>query len=92
MLPPDVVKEWAKVHKQAPEILLQEIANDARHLRRMAWARLISAVTLFGGSMALSAFFVASDAAVGGAISAGGGTISVVTILLTGKPPALRRR
>jgi hypothetical protein len=90
-LPSDAVKEWAAVDPSAPSVLLKEIADDARHIRRIAWARLISAVLLFAGSMALSTYLILTGAALGGAVSAGGGTITVVTILLTGRPPSVRR-
>jgi hypothetical protein len=81
------------VDPEAPGILLEQIKLDARHLRQMAWARLICAVALFGGSLGLSAYFVAVEAAGWGAVSAaGGGTVTVVAMLLTGRPPALRSK
>jgi hypothetical protein len=92
LLPPGTIAEWKRVDPNAPAVLLQQIADDARHMRRMAWARLISAVTLFAASLGVSAYFVHSGAALGGVASAGTGTITVVTILLTGRPPVPRRR
>jgi hypothetical protein len=92
LLPPGTIAEWKKVDPAAPAVLLQQITEDAKHMRRMAWARLVSAVLLFAGSSGLSAYFVYSGTAVGGAVSAGAGTITVVTILLTGRPPAPRRK
>jgi hypothetical protein len=92
LLPPGALAEWKEADENAPAILLQQITQDAKHVRQMAWARLISAVLLFAGSLALSAYFVHSQAITGGAVSAGAGTITVVTILLTGKPPVPRRR
>ncbi|MEV4352144.1 hypothetical protein AB0J83_47425 [Actinoplanes sp. NPDC049596] len=81
LLPPGTIAEWKRVDPNAPAVLLQQITEDARHMRRMAWARLISAVTLFAGSLGVSALFVHTGAAAGGAVSAGAGTITVVTIL-----------
>jgi len=92
LLPSSIVKEWAELDPQAPSVLLQEITRDARHLRRMAWARLLSAVTVFGSSLGISAYFAAAQGTPWSAASAGAGTLVVATILLTGRPPALRRR
>jgi hypothetical protein len=92
LLPPEAVAAWKKVHPEAPAMLLQQIVEDAKFVRRMAWARLIAAVLLFAGSLLLSAYFLSLDAAVGGTISAGAGTITIVTILLTGRPPAPKRK
>jgi len=92
LLPPGILAEWKKADPEAPKVLLQEIADDARFMRKMAWARLLFAVFLFAGSLALSAYFISADAVGAGAISVGAGTITVVTILLTGKPPGLAGR
>jgi hypothetical protein len=92
LLPPGVLAEWKKADPEAPKVLLREVAADAKFLRRMAWARLISAVLLFAGSLALSAYFVHQQAIIGGTITAGAGTMTVVTILLTGRPPVPRRK
>src|SRR5687768_3084443 len=93
LLPAKVVKEWAEIHHDAPMILLNEIASDARHMRRIAWVRLGAACVLWAGSMVLSVFLVQAASPTGGAISTGGGTLTVATILLTGRrPPSLRRR
>ncbi|MEU4426620.1 hypothetical protein AB0F81_38865 [Actinoplanes sp. NPDC024001] len=92
LLPPGAVAEWKKVDENAPAILLEQIAKDAVHVRRMAWARLILAVLLFAGSLALSTYLIHSQQILGGVVSAGAGTMTVVTILLTGKPPVPRRK
>ena len=93
LLPTEAIKAWAEISKDAPDILLQEITNDARHLRRMAWARLVAAFVLFGTSLAVSAYFLANGAGPWQAATVGGGaTITVVTLLLTGRPPGPKRR
>ena len=91
LLPPEAVAAWKKVHPDAPAMLLQQIVEDAKFVRRMAWARLVAAVVLFGGSLSLSAYFLSLNAVGGGSISAGAGTITIVTILLTGRPPTPKR-
>jgi len=83
---------WREIDDQAPRILLDEIVRDARHIRLMAWARLASALVLMGASLALSAYFVNNGSIVGGGVSVTGGTLTVVTLLLTGRPPALRQK
>jgi hypothetical protein len=91
LLPSSVLKEWAEIVPGAPAVIIQEVINDARHLRRIAWFRLVSAVILFAGSLGVSILCVTTGAAPwGAAASAGAGTVTVVTMLLTGKPPALR--
>lgn len=90
--PPEVVAAWKKVDPAAAKVLLDQIVEDAKFMRRMAWARLVCAVLLFAGSLALSAYFLLMNAIGGGAVSAGAGTVTVVTILLTGRPPVPKRR
>ena len=86
------LKELMELGPGAKKVLLEQIAEDARFVRRMAWARLFAAIGLFLASLALSAFFVSAGAVTGAAVSAGSGSITVVTILLTGRPPSLIRR
>ncbi|TCB89425.1 hypothetical protein E0H26_27850 [Micromonospora zingiberis] len=92
LLPPGVIAEWKKVDPEAPKVLLEQIAADAKFMRRMAWSRLAAAVLLFAGSLALSAYFVQTQAVETGTVTAGAGTITVVTILLTGRPPIPKKR
>ncbi|GIF01009.1 hypothetical protein [Paractinoplanes rishiriensis] len=90
LLPAGTVKQLAEIDPASTAVLLAEIAQDARHARRMAWARLAAAVLIFGASLALSAHFVGAGISAGGMVSVGGGTLTVVTLLLTGGPS--RRR
>ncbi|MDR7275537.1 hypothetical protein [Catenuloplanes atrovinosus] len=80
----------ADIDPASAAALMAEIAHDARHARRMAWARLVAAILVFGASLALSAYFVGTGISVGGMVSVGSGTLAVVTILLTGSFPRQR--
>ena len=85
LLPPETLKEWRKIDPEFPGRLLTQIENDACHLRRMAWARLVAGVVLFAASLAVSALYVLHGAAPYGAASGLAGA-SVFAILLTGRP------
>ncbi|WP_033346701.1 hypothetical protein [Catenuloplanes japonicus] len=91
LLPAAAIRELAAVDRESASALLWEITRDARHAQQMAWAGLVGAMLLFATSLALSAYLVQVGASAAGVASIGGGALTVVTILLTGRMRARQR-
>jgi hypothetical protein len=79
------VKEWAKLDPEFPKRILDSYEREVRHIQRIAWACLWSAVFALLVLAGVALYFVSHQAASEGALVFGAGSVSIVGLFVTNR-------